>query len=955
MTTVISSGTRLGRYEIRKQIGAGGMGVVYLARDAELDRTVALKILPAEVASNGERMRRFVQEAKAAAALNHPHIAHIYEIGKAGETNFIAMEFVDGTTLREKMHEREDLRRLLKYLAQVADGLAKAHASGIVHRDLKPENIMIAREGYAKILDFGLAKLIETERTEAADTALHDAPTAMMQQHSQPGVVMGTAGYMSPEQAEGKNREIDHRSDIFSFGCILFEAVTGHRPFEADSVIKTLHKVVYEPAPPIKDFNPDAPAELQRIVRRCLMKDPDERFQTIKDVAIELKEVRREMAEGAGAEIDTTVPPPSKSDATASRTDGQAATLLTVTASGPTDETTAARNAPSSAQFIISEIRQHKRGAALALLLLALLCAASTFGLYKLFSRNNPSQSPAQPFENVNLTRVTSSGKVTHAAISPDGKYIAHVLFDNSQQSIWVRQTSATNDINIVPPSSAEIWGLTFSRDSNDVYYVAREPNSPGALYRIPALGGTAHKLITSVDSPVTLSPDGQRFAFVRGDFPAHEESALVMANADGSGEQVLAKRKLPDFFYPIYFTGPSWSPDGELIACATRHYQDNRYFKNVIAVRVKDGTEQVLTERDWFFISRVEWMPDGRGLLMIAQDQGASPRQIWYLSYPQGDARRITNDLNEYRTLSVTTDMTKLLSVRITGTSSIWAAPGGDTTRARQVVTGQDEGLRGLCLTPDGKIVYASTSSQAPDLWIADPTTGSRKQLTANAGGNASPAASPDGRYIVFVSTRSGTQNIWRMDMDGGNQKQLTHGLGDDTPCFTPDGKWVIYSSSVAGVSNYRGSGTILMKVSVDGGEPVLLNDKFSYAPSVSPDGKLIACIYQDNPAIIDPLPNQIAIIPIEGGAPVKIFTFHNNGTTGARVHWSTDGRAVLYNEARNNVSNIWSQPIAGGPPKQLTNFTDNLIRDFDWLRDQLVCARGAPVRDAILISNVK
>ncbi|MEO8435757.1 MAG: protein kinase [Pyrinomonadaceae bacterium] len=294
----LAPNTRLDRYEIRSLVAKGGMGEVYLAEDLRLHRKVALKILPAAVAANQDRMRRFQQEAQAAAALNHPNIAHMYEIGAADGVNFIAMEFVDGVTLRAKIHsEHTELRKLLKYLQQVAEGLAKAHAAGIVHRDLKPDNIMITRDDYAKILDFGLAKLVETQRSFGLGVALaSEAGTAIMAQQSIPGMVMGTAGYMSPEQAQGKVKEIDQRSDIFSFGCILFEAVTGQRPFADESLIKSLHKAIYEDAPPIKDFNPSAPPDLERVIRRCLAKDREERYQTIKDVALELKEVRQGMA-----------------------------------------------------------------------------------------------------------------------------------------------------------------------------------------------------------------------------------------------------------------------------------------------------------------------------------------------------------------------------------------------------------------------------------------------------------------------------------------------------------------------------------------------------------------------------------------------------------------------------------------------------------------------------------
>jgi len=371
----LESGTKLGRYEIRSKIGAGGMGEVYLAEDTRLHRKVALKLLPADLASNQDRMRRFEQEAQAAAALNHPNIATVHEIGETNGVNFIAMEFIDGVTLRDQIHrERTELRKLLRYLQHVAEGLAKAHAAGIVHRDLKPDNIMITRDGHAKILDFGLAKLIEPKATVVDGADQGDAATAIMQQHSTPGVIMGTVGYMSPEQAQGKTKEIDQRSDIFSFGCILFEAATGKKPFEGDSIVKSLHNLIYEPTPQVKDLNPSSPVELQRIIRRCLAKDPEQRYQSIKEVAIELKELRRELETSAGS--DTTVPPP---DITEAARD---------TESGPAIAATSGTLRPtvSSAEYVIAGIKRHK--VAVIVLALVIVIGASLGGYY-LHARNS--------------------------------------------------------------------------------------------------------------------------------------------------------------------------------------------------------------------------------------------------------------------------------------------------------------------------------------------------------------------------------------------------------------------------------------------------------------------------------------------------------------------------------------------------------------------------------------
>jgi serine/threonine protein kinase/tetratricopeptide (TPR) repeat protein len=371
----LPSGSTLAHYRIVSKIGAGGMGEVYLAQDTKLDRKVALKILPADLAANQDRMRRFVQEAKAAAALNHPNIAHIYEIGESDGTNFIAMEYVDGQTLHETIHsEKSGLKVLLKHLFQVAEGLAKAHASGIVHRDLKPDNIMITREGHAKILDFGLAKLVETKPESAAEMG-EAAPTMLPDQHSTPGFVMGTAGYMSPEQAQGK--PVDQRSDIFSFGCILYEAATGQKPFAGDSVVDTLHKIIYEPAPAITDFNPSASPELQRVIRKCLAKEPEKRYQTIRDTANDLEELLEEM----------------KSVSDGKRSVAPSTSRSTSSAIGSTDEDLRAHSPASvthppasNAESIVSGVQQHKFAA--ALVVLVLVVGGIGLGLY-LRARNS--------------------------------------------------------------------------------------------------------------------------------------------------------------------------------------------------------------------------------------------------------------------------------------------------------------------------------------------------------------------------------------------------------------------------------------------------------------------------------------------------------------------------------------------------------------------------------------
>ncbi|HTG95135.1 MAG TPA: protein kinase [Pyrinomonadaceae bacterium] len=368
----ISPNTTISHYLIISKLGSGGMGEVYLAQDTKLDRKVALKILPSAFAANQDHMRRFVQEAKCAAALNHPNIAHIYEIGEAenrlsnqtlegDSVHFIAMEFIDGHTLREEIHhEHTPLLKVLQYLHQVTDGLSKAHAAGIIHRDLKPDNIMISRDGHAKILDFGLAKLVEvTEQRLGPEEVDSQVATVALPQRTSPGAIMGTVGYMSPEQVNAK--VLDQRSDIFSFGCVLYEAVTGRKPFAGDSVVDTLHKIIHDPAPAIADGNPNAPAELQRIIRRCLTKEPEKRYQTIRDTANDLEEVIEELK--GVTEIDRSVAP-STAVSSGPGTADVAAAQSTHSVSQPA----------SSAEYVVRGITRHKLGAAfITVLLLALI------------------------------------------------------------------------------------------------------------------------------------------------------------------------------------------------------------------------------------------------------------------------------------------------------------------------------------------------------------------------------------------------------------------------------------------------------------------------------------------------------------------------------------------------------------------------------------------------------
>lgn len=703
----LKPGQRTDSYEIVAFISRGGMGEVYLAQDRRLNRKVALKILPAELTREVDRLRRFEQEARAASALNHPNIITIFEIARIDSFHVIATEFVEGQTLRQVLSGQPlDLTEALGIAIQIADALNAAHQAGIIHRDIKPENIMLRPDGYVKVLDFGLAKLAEESSPEIAA----EAPTRQVRTGS--GVVIGTAGYMSPEQARGK--EVDARSDIFSLGAVIYEMVAHSRPFAGETPSDTLAAILKTDPPPISEIIPDAPPELVRIINKTLRKDREQRYQVVKELLVDLRGLKQELdfQEKMGA----TRP---------------AKPVKTATITVLTPQTSEMRNAISTfTDSLTIEIKRHKAATVIALALILAVLAGGAFALYKLLPRGAPH------FQTTTITRLTNSGKVIDATISPDGRYVVYVLSDARKQSIWIRQVTTANDKVVVPPADVGIFGITVSRDGNDLYYVIKQNLDKGTLYRVPIFGGTPMKILDWIDAPVSFSPDGKRMVVIRGNYPSEGESALVIANADGTAEKVLGRRKRPEAFVPIYFTGPSWSPDGELIAAPVSKVGEP---SQVVAFRVSDGKEQVLTKSGYPFIGRTEWLPDMTGLLVIA---GNLPDpQVWLLSYPSGETRLITNDLNPHRSIGLSEAADKFVTVVSSGLVNVWVAPEGDAKRAVQLPVGNlgfyGSGGNAVGWTPDGRIVFSSNESGSVDLWIMDPDGANRKQLTSNSGRN--------------------------------------------------------------------------------------------------------------------------------------------------------------------------------------------------------------------------
>jgi Tol biopolymer transport system component len=897
-------GQRLGPYEITAKLGEGGMGQVFQAKDFQLGRNVALKVLPEGFTQDPERLQRFEREAKLLAQLNHPNIAQIYGFETSGDTRALVMELVDGPTLAERLELGPlPLDECLSVSLQIARALEEAHEKGIVHRDLKPQNIKASRDGKVKVLDFGLAKAMDPVGSASGGATsasqLAQSPTMTLGGTAM-GVILGTAAYMAPEQAKGL--PVDKRADVWSFGVVLFEMLTGKRLFVGDSVPETLAGVLRNEI----DFSAlpaKTPPEVRRLLERCLERNPRDRLRDIGEARFALE---------------------------------HPAALSSFPAAAAT-----------------------RRVGWRWLAAVGVLGVIMGFGLAALARR--PAESSAGAPE-LTLQPITASGNVISASISPDGAYVAYVESEQGSQSLWLQQLATGQTLRLIPEEPIQYWHHTFSRDGSSIYFGRRSESEPrGALYSISTLGGGPRRLLGDIDSAVTFSPDGREIAFTRARHPTEAASALVVAKADGSQERVLASFRLPEQVAGIFFAAPAWSPDGRRIAlpvvAQSSEGSDGR--TRLATVDVSDGAVATLADPGWLFAAQSAWLPDGRSLVAIARAVDQPRPQLWSVDYPSGKARRITSDLDERRIVSLSADGTKLVTVAAAYLSNVWSMPLAGGTPPRRLSRTNGDGGFGLGFARGGEVVYVESSGRTLAFWSARPDGTDRRPRFAFAGqsvaGLASntrdgtvvgagivgyPTIGHDGTLYYLARTRTVTE-LRAATSDGASSRTILRDVQFAPFDLAPDGRHLLVGTLVGGEGRIE-------RVAVDGSSRETLVEAPSSSPAFHPSGTRFAYIARDADSRA-----RLVVRALAGGPPLVDLPLGLAQRSGVRLALRDEGFYV--NSLVGDESNVWLVPARGGEPKRMTAFEDQTLYDFAISPDgaTLAVSRGPRLRDAQLITG--